>query len=324
VRVRVVLGYHGEIRIEMRKNGGDWFSLPNCSRVGMLSGMFAEQRMKAAGKAAEDDARWHIDRTLKGSKNWRIIHDLVLFDRKSDGWCQIDHLVFGRMGHFLVMETKSAKQGMSLHDESGAWSVWFNGKPKPMNSPIAQNIRHIEVLGDYLKQCEVLPKRLGIALPPSFANWVLVQPGSRVPKEYGGAKLVQRDQFSQELDVFIEKISLGSVLRVMGLDELDRIAQRLEEESRENKRIRNSESRTTPEPHPLPPEPERPAQSGFAHVMSTIVEAVANTPAPAVPKSEVSATPCAKCRGLMTFKEVAYCRYNAAKLGRRYLCRKCQ
>ena len=194
-----------------------------------------------------------------------------------------------------------------------------------MNSPIAQNIRHIEVLGDYLKMCDVMPKRLGIALPPSFANWVLVQPGSRVPKEYGGAKLVQRDQFSQELDVFIEKISFGSVLKVMGLDELDRIAQRLEEESRENKRIRNSESRTAPEPPALPPEAKQPdKQSGFAHVMSTIGEAVVNKPAPAVPKSDVSATPCGKCGGLMTFKEVAYCRYNSAKLGRKYLCRKCQ
>lgn len=287
--------------------------------------MFAEQRMRAAGKAAEDDARWHIDRTLKTSKNWRIVHDLVLFDRKSDGWCQIDHIVFGRMGHFLVMETKSAKEGLSLHTESGAWSVLFYGRPKPMASPIAQNIRHIEVLTDYLKQCEVMPKRLGIAIPPSFANWVLVQPGSRVPKEYGGAKLVQRDQFSQELDGFIKNIGLGSVLKVMGFDELDRIAQKLEEESRENKRIRNSESRTASEPPPLPPEAKKPdKQSGFSHVVSAIVEAVANTPATSVPKSEASGTPCAKCRGQLTFKEVAYCRYNFAKLGRRYLCQKCQ
>lgn len=281
--------------------------------------------MRAAGKAAEDDARWHIDRTLKGWKWWRYIHDLVLFDRQSDGWCQIDHVVFSHLGHFLVLETKSAREGLSLHQESGAWSVWFNGRPKPMKSPIAQNIRHIEVLQDYLTQCEVMPKRLGITIPPTFVNWVMVEPGSRVPREYEKARLVQRDQFSQELHGFIDNLGVTNLVKMMSLDELDRIAQRLEEESRENKRIRNSESRAAPEPHPLPPEAKQPdKQSGFAHVMSTIVEAVVNTPAPAIPKSDISATPCGKCGGLMTFKEVAYCRYNSAKLGRKYLCRKCQ
>ena len=193
-----------------------------------------------------------------------------------------------------------------------------------MKSPIAQNIRHIEVLGDYLKLCDVMPKRLGITIPPTFVNWILVEPGSRVPKEHAGARLVQRDQFSQDLDVFIDKIGVGSALKIMGIDEIDRIAQKLEEESRENKRIKSTEAGTSVPP-PLPPEPIHPApQSGFAHVVSTIVEAVANPPLAPAPKSEASGTPCAKCSGQLTFKEVAYCRYNFSKMGRKYLCRRCQ
>lgn len=203
-----------------------WFTLSKSLCPGMLQRMFGAQRMRTAGRAAEEDARWHIDRTMKDSTNWRVIHDLVLFDRKSDGWCQIDHVVFGRLGHFLVLETKSARQGI--------------------------------------------------------------------------------------------------VLKVMGLDELDRIAQKLEEENRDNKRIRDSAGNST-EHLPLSPGPIKSSpQTGFSHVISTIVEAVANTPRTSVPKSKVSGTPCANCRGELTPKEVSYCRFNFAKLGRRYLCRKCQ
>src|SRR5690606_41371619 len=68
--------------------------------------------------AAEKDAQWHLDRTFHNSLNHRVLHDVLLSDSRSDSWCQIDHLVIGRLGHFLVMETKSAVQGMSLHAES--------------------------------------------------------------------------------------------------------------------------------------------------------------------------------------------------------------
>ncbi len=58
-------------------------------------------------------------------------------------------------------------------------------------------------------------------------NWILVQPGARLPKEYGGARLVQRYQFSQEVDLFLERIP-----------ELDSIAAKLAEESPKNNLVR--------------------------------------------------------------------------------------
>lgn len=288
--------------------------------------MIGQQKMRAAGMAAENDARWHIDRTLKTSRNWRVLHDVVLFDRKADGWCQIDHLVFGRMGHFVVMETKSAREGMSLHEQSGAWSVWFNGKPKPMKSPISQNIRHIEVLGDYLKQCNVMPKRFGLSIAPAFANWVLVEPGCRVPKEYGGARLVQRDQFSQALDVFIEKIGVSDLLKVMLNEELARVFSTLEEESRENKRLRGLPSNPAePPPIQIAESASHYQTSGFGHVLAEIAEAVITSPSPPpVARPYMKIVPCAKCGGELSSKEISYCRFNFAKFGRRYLCRNCQ
>lgn len=304
---------------------------------------------KAAGVAAEQDARWYIDRTFHNSQNHRVLHDVLLLDSRSDAWCQIDHLIIGRLGHFLVLETKSAVQGMSLHAESGAWSVWFNGRPKPMKSPIAQNIRHIEVLGDYLRQRQVMPKRLFVSIPPSFENWILVQPGVRLPKEYGGARLVQRDQFSQEVDIFLKRMSDLSVLKLMTTPELESIVEKLAEESRENKRVRGlsptdpnvepayaapaSSYRATEEPPPLPDldsdlrfaPPSEQRTQGFAHVASVIFEAAATLSTPATPQAgRQKTTSCAKCGGELTPKEVSYCRFNFAKMGRRYLCRRCQ
>jgi hypothetical protein len=50
--------------------------------------------------------------------------------------------VIGRMGHFLVMETKSAVQGGALHTESGAWSVWFTASN--LQAPCQQNCQQLQ------------------------------------------------------------------------------------------------------------------------------------------------------------------------------------
>ena len=193
-----------------------------------------------------------------------------------------------------------------------------------------------------------MPKRLFVTIPPSFENWILVQPGARLPKEYGGARLVQRDQFSQEFDLFLKRMSDSSVLKVMSSAGVDSIVRKLEEESRENKRVRALQpvspppelhfepapaetSRALEDPQPIrdcatrhhPPPEEK--SHGFAHIASIIMDAALSAPAATpAPAGSRKATPCAKCGGELTPKEVSYCRFNFTKLGRRYLCRRCQ
>ena len=266
--------------------------------------MIEESKMRAAGRSAEYEARWQIDRALHGATNWKALHDLVLFDRKTAGWCQIDHVVFSRIGHFIVLETKSAKEGMNLHEASGAFSVNFNGRSVPVRSPIAQNFRHIDVLSDYLDGCNVLPKRLGLLpIRPTFENWVLVQPGSPLPRKYDGALLVQRDQFSKTLDQFIESISIRRVLKLMMRSELGKVAERLTEESNENRRICERSPDVEPAPVEVAPEPRLPQ------------------PVERVVKNPIS---CAACRNVLTPAEYGYCKIHFNKLNKRFLCRKCQ
>lgn len=281
--------------------------------------MFDDQRMRAAGKAAEDDACWYIDRTLGKSKNWKILHDVILFDKKGDCWCQIDHLVFGRLGYFLVLETKSSKQGMSLDKTTGAWSVWYDRRRQPIKSPVIQNERHIEVLKDFLQTNKVMPRRLGLPVSASFTSWILIEPGCSLPKEYGGAQLVQRDHFEKSLDAFIAKIGISSILRIMGVDEHTKIYDAILAESEENKRVRTTA-----------PIVRRQEQIAVVEPVKQVSEEVKYGPSkdivvtPPQIKVTESGKYCIKCEVELSHKEAAYCRFNFAKLGRQYLCRKCQ
>jgi hypothetical protein len=319
--------------------------LPKTNDFGKLSGRSESETMayfnnaaRAAGAAAEQEARWYIDRTFSKAQNNRVLHDVLLSDTRADAWCQIDHLIIGRLGYFIVLETKSAVQGMSLHTESGAWSVWHNGKPKPMKSPIAQNMRHIEVLGDFLRAKQIMPKRLFVSISPKFENWILVQPGARLPKEFGGARLVQRDQVSQVFDEFLVKLPNSTLVKVMTTAELDSIVQRIEDESLENKRVRDLSSKSSD------PKSEVTQSNEISRVAATPDVSMSDlrfappaererhqcenrVPTPSVSPirpNRAQGTLCASCGGEMTSKEVNYCRFNFAKMGRRYLCRKCQ
>lgn len=193
---------------------------------------------KQAGEVAEKDARWQIDRYFCGSKNWKILHDLVLTDPRSSSICQIDHLAIGRMCDFLVMETKSAVNGMLLNQDVGAFSILSDGIKKPVKSPVVQNMRHIEVLKSYCVSCNMLPKRWGIQIQPTFHNWILVQPGSELPLTYNGAKLIQRDQFGLMCNAWLTTWTiryLTSAFKTLNTAELDYIALRLLNESAKNK-----------------------------------------------------------------------------------------
>jgi len=269
--------------------------------------MIDDARMRAAGKSAEYESQWQIDRVLFEAENWRALHDVLLFDRKTAGWCQIDHIIISRLGHFVVLETKSAKEGMNLHEPSGAFSLLFNGKSIPVRSPIAQNYRHIEVLSDYLTGCNVLPKRLGLLpIRPTFENWVLVQPGSHLPKKYDGARLVQRDQFSRVFDEFVEDVGVSRIFKLMLRSELRRVAERLVEESKSNRRI-YEQMPIIPETSEAmePPAPELLTSRSGSRVVGNRIT-------------------CSSCKAVLTPKEYGYCKINFAKLGKKFLCQKCQ
>jgi hypothetical protein len=163
---------------------------------------------------------------------------------------------------------------------------------------------------------------LGIPIKPVFLNWILVQPGSRLPIEFDGARLVQRDQFSKALDKLIDSISVPDLIRVMSRESLTKISRLLEEETRENKKVCDIGGANAIELPSVPTVPERVPTDEEKYGLKV----QSSVPAPVIPVNgdPQSGRMCTKCSAELTHKEAAYCRYNFQKFSRQYLCRKCQ
>jgi hypothetical protein len=103
----------------------------------------------------------------------------------------------------------------------------------------------------------------------------------------------------------------------MSRESLTRISKLLEEETRENRKVCEIGNRSTNPPVVTEKAPEHPL---------TDEEKYGPKPAAVslVSRESGSGKACAKCSVELTHKEVAFCRYNFVKLGRRYLCRGCQ
>ena len=241
-----------------------------------------------AGRSAEAEVKWHLDRCIQNSKNYRVFHNLVIPDPKSASPCQIDHLIAGRFFNFLVFETKSTRGGCHLNTGNGVWGRFDNGKRVPMASPIEQNKRHIDCLRELLLTKGPLPSRLGFKLKPDFANWILVEPGADVPLKHEEAWLVQRDALETSINRFVDAVGASSMLKLISADEFEAISRFLGQF-------------------------EQKSESGGS--------------TPPLPRSEISvasATACEQCRTPVEEKVVNYCRLKQKEMGGRILCRDCQ
>ena len=129
------------------------------------------------GHKGEQDSAYYIDFQLNSSKNWAVIHDLRI---EFNGFAaQIDHLLINRFLEFYVLETKNFSNGLKIN-YNGEFLAWYKGKYHSIESPIEQNNRHIELFKKCIKASDIMPKRLGLTLFPSFKSLVLISPESRL------------------------------------------------------------------------------------------------------------------------------------------------
>jgi ssDNA-binding Zn-finger/Zn-ribbon topoisomerase 1 len=159
-----------------------------------------ERELKSfcSGNKGEESSAYYLDFYFKPSRNWALIHDLRL---EHEGFvAQIDHLLIGRMLDIYVIESKNYNQGVAISDE-GDFSYFYGKRPIPVESPIAQNERHISLLDRFLTANGLLPRRLGVTLRPSYKNIVLISPSSRLTKParglYDCSSVMKSDQFME-------------------------------------------------------------------------------------------------------------------------------
>ncbi len=191
-----------------------------------------ELRFIKSGDKGEKDSAYFIDFDYGPSKRWAVIHDLRLEHR--DRVAQIDHLLINKFLDVYILETKNFSYGVKIA-ESGEFLVSYNGKYLAIESPIEQNNRHQRVLEGIMEQYDILPKRLGLTMKPTFYNYVLVSATSRVvrpsEKKFDTTMIIKADGLASTIEKRAEKMSTGAVLsavsKTMSFETVVEIAKRL-------------------------------------------------------------------------------------------------
>ena len=162
-----------------------------------------------AGVAGERDAAHFINREFGQHERMAVLHDLRI---GVDGdYAQIDHLVIHRFqAAAWVLEMKNYSGRISC-DEHGDWTVWLNGKPRPIPSPINQARRHCESLRLWLKAN-------GITVIQRIEPVVLISPTSSVNRKNlpPNVQMVKSDNFGEWWRKQSEAIGAASLLSMMG------------------------------------------------------------------------------------------------------------
>ena len=173
-----------------------------------------ELQMLRAGDRNERDAAYYINFHYQDRKNWAVIHDLRL--EVAGRVAQIDHLLIGRLLDFYVLESKSFGYGVKITAD-GEFLIWQHDRFVAIPSPIEQNRRHVLVLRALLKRKNLLPKRLGMTLSPTFRPYVLVSPKSRIArppkKQFDTRTVIKADLLFDELSRFSEQASTLTAMR---------------------------------------------------------------------------------------------------------------
>jgi len=187
-----------------------------------------ELRAIRAGAKGERDAAYEIDFYYAKAPNRAVIHDLRL--ELDSRVAQIDHLIIDRLLTIWVCESKHFAEGVGVN-EHGEWVAFYRGRAHGIPSPIEQNRRHIEVLGDVFHQQLVAPKkRLGMTVKPVFRSVILVSNNARISRPKTSAVVDGLDTVMkvEKLESTIAKDagarSVSSIARVVSSETIERLA----------------------------------------------------------------------------------------------------
>ena len=185
-------------------------------RKDILAKVEKELKTLKAGGRGESDSAYFIDFYYREKPNWAVIHDLRI--EYGGNVAQIDHVMINRWLEFYVLESKSYAYGLKI-SERGEFLFWDGRRYAAMESPIEQNKRHVAVMSQLLKGEDLLPRRLGIALPPTFRPYVLVSPQSTVlrpsRKVFDTDMVIKSDELFRQIETNFDAASNVSVLGYM-------------------------------------------------------------------------------------------------------------
>jgi len=191
-----------------------------------------ELRCIKSGAQGEKDAAYFIDFHFKSSKNWAVIHDLRL--EHQGKVAQIDHLLINRFFEVYVLESKNFSSGVKITD-TGEFLVNYDNKYLPIESPIEQKKRHLIVIEDIFEQYDIMPKRLGITINPTFRSYILMSTKSRVIRPlnetFDTRMVIKADTLRTQIDKVFDNMGPLSVLtaasKIVSSETLREVSERL-------------------------------------------------------------------------------------------------
>jgi hypothetical protein len=191
-----------------------------------------ELRIIRSGDRGETDAVYFIDFHFASSKNWAVIHDLRL--EHHGKVAQIDHVLINRFFEIYVLESKNFSCGVKITD-TGEFLVNYANKYTSIESPIEQNKRHLIVLEEIFKQYDIMPKRLGITIIPTFRSYILMSTKSRVirpqKENFDTSMVIKADTLRTQIDREFDNMGPLSVLatasRIVSGETIKELAQRI-------------------------------------------------------------------------------------------------
>jgi hypothetical protein len=155
-----------------------------------------ELAQRRAGLKGEEEAAYHINFHMGDCANWAVIHDLRI--EWKGRTAQIDHLIISRLLEIYVVESKSFRA--KVRYANGGWERFNFGDWEGIACPVEQNERHISVLKDLISDLRLAPKRLGLPMPASLYNIVVVRPSCSIIGRFRGRARIWR------MDTLVKKV----------------------------------------------------------------------------------------------------------------------
>ncbi len=265
-----------------------------------------------SGETGEKDSAYYIDLYYSSSKYSITIHDLRI---EHNGYtAQIDHLIINRVFDIYMLESKNFNNKVRIND-NGEFEVYVNNRYIGIPSPIEQNNRHIKILLDFLKENNLLPKRLGITVTPKFYNYVLFSPKTVIQRpnksKFDTSHVIKADYIHKAITDSANEISISdfptTLLNFNGYDSLEKFGKKLIEFHKPlkvdwKKRFNISEDSSS----------------------KTIENTNINNKKNLKPNKEKPKYFCAKCKKGISEKEARFCWNNKQRFGGKAYCYNCQ
>ena len=149
-----------------------------------------ELRILQSPLTGQPNSTHFLEFYYKDNRDWALIHDL----RIENNGCaaRFDHILINRAFKIFVLESKNFTYGIKITGD-GEFLIYDGNRYQLIESPLEENRRQIELLESVLRENEIIPKKMGIAVKPKIKSYMLISPQSvidRPPKSIFDSSMV--------------------------------------------------------------------------------------------------------------------------------------